>query len=56
MEFLKKTHQNNLSYTATKSRIQRARKQLKKKFLNCCLAQADKYGNPSLTDNKDVDC
>ncbi|MBL7911949.1 MAG: sigma-70 family RNA polymerase sigma factor [Bacteroidia bacterium] len=34
-----------LSYSATKSRVQRARELLKKKFLECCNVSTDKYGN-----------
>lgn len=36
---------NNLSYSTTKSRVQRAKKKLKKKFSDCCKVKADKYGN-----------
>jgi RNA polymerase sigma-70 factor (ECF subfamily) len=36
----------NLSLTATKSRIQRARKLLKEFFFECCSIQTDKNGNP----------
>lgn len=35
----------NLSYTAAKSRVQRARKMLKESILACCPYQFDKYGN-----------
>ena len=35
----------DLNYSAVKSRIQRARKQLKELFLNCCEIQSDIYGN-----------
>lgn len=35
----------NISYTAAKSRVQRARKMLKKAILDCCPYQFDKYGN-----------
>jgi RNA polymerase sigma-70 factor, ECF subfamily len=35
----------NISYTAAKSRVQRARKMLKDAILNCCPYQFDKYGN-----------
>lgn len=35
----------NISYTAVKSRVQRARKMLKKAILDCCPYQFDKYGN-----------
>ncbi|MGL1889266.1 MAG: RNA polymerase sigma factor SigZ [Reichenbachiella sp.] len=41
-EFAKK---EGISYTAAKSRIQRARKKLKDEFLNCCRYESDKYGN-----------
>lgn len=34
-----------LSYSATKSRVQRARELLKKKFQKCCNVSTDKYGN-----------
>lgn len=36
---------NDLSYSAAKSRIQRARQQLKKLFMDCCAYQSDAYGN-----------
>ena len=35
----------NLSYSAAKSRIQRARQKLKDLFVECCAVQTDKYGN-----------
>jgi len=35
----------NISYTGAKSRIQRARKMLKKAILACCPYKFDKYGN-----------
>jgi len=35
----------NLSLTATKSRIQRARKLLKKEIMNCCHIESDDKGN-----------
>ena len=34
-----------ISYTAVKSRVQRARKMLKESILACCPYQFDKYGN-----------
>jgi len=37
--------ENNLSYSAAKSRIQRARQKLKVLFVACCSIQADKFGN-----------
>ena len=36
---------HNLSYSTVKSRVQRARKQLKDLFSECCAVQVDKYGN-----------
>ena len=36
---------HNLSYSATKSRVQRAREKLGLLFLECCDIQADTYGN-----------
>lgn len=35
----------NLSYAAAKSRVQRARKKLKAKFIACCKIETDRYGN-----------
>jgi RNA polymerase sigma-70 factor (ECF subfamily) len=35
----------NLTLTATKSRIQRARKLLKAEFITCCNFETDKFGN-----------
>jgi RNA polymerase sigma-70 factor, ECF subfamily len=37
--------QEGISYTAAKSRVQRARLHLKALFLQCCSMPADKYGN-----------
>lgn len=49
--------ESSLSYAATKSRIQRARKALKDLFLNCCMVEADKYGNIlSLNQSEDCSC
>ena len=36
---------NNLSYSAAKSRVQRARLKLKESFTTCCQYQFDIYGN-----------
>ena len=44
----------NLSYSATKSRIQRARKKLKELFIECCAIESDNYGN--IISNKKDDC
>lgn len=41
-----------LSYTATKSRVQRARKKLKELFVECCAIETDRYGN-IISDKKD---
>ncbi len=38
-------HEMNFSYSATKSRIQRARQKLRNLFVDCCSVQSDKYGN-----------
>lgn len=37
--------EHGISYTAAKSRVQRARLHLKALFLQCCAIPADKYGN-----------
>ncbi len=47
---------NNLSYTAAKSRVQRARVQLKNTFKQCCDIQNDKYGNIIEIENKTCNC
>jgi len=44
-----------LSYTATKSRIQRARQKLKNLFINCCDVETDGYGN-IITENENCNC
>jgi RNA polymerase sigma-70 factor, ECF subfamily len=36
---------NGLTYSAAKSRIQRAREKLKSLFEDCCKIEADRYGN-----------
>lgn len=48
--------QLNLSYSATKSRIQRARSQLKDTFVKCCAIESDKYGNIIEVKKKNCDC
>ena len=35
----------NISYSGAKSRVQRAKENLKKLFTDCCSIQSDKYGN-----------
>jgi len=47
--------QINLSYTATKSRIQRARQKLKELFIACCNVQTDGYGNV-ISSNDNCNC
>jgi DNA-directed RNA polymerase specialized sigma24 family protein len=37
--------QPNLSYTTTKFRAQRARRELNKLFVQCCQVETDRYGN-----------
>ncbi len=36
---------HNLSYSAAKSRVQRARRELKAFFIDCCAVESDQYGN-----------
>jgi RNA polymerase sigma-70 factor (ECF subfamily) len=45
--------ESGISYTGAKSQVQRARKQLKELFLNCCTIHVDKYG--TVTDYYDRD-
>ena len=46
----------NLSYTATKSRVQRARKKLKDLFVECCAIETDRYGNIISEKKEDCNC
>ncbi len=46
----------NISYTAVKSRVQRARQQLKKLFTECCNIQTDNYGNIISSEIDDCSC
>jgi RNA polymerase sigma-70 factor (ECF subfamily) len=46
----------NLSYSGTKSRVQRAREMLRKAILDCCNYQFDKYGNITGCLPKPVGC
>ena len=48
--------QNSLSYSATKSRVQRGRQQLNELFNQCCTIEADKYGNVLSASNRNCDC
>lgn len=45
-----------LSYTAVKSRVQRARQKLKELFAQCCNIQTDKYGNIISSNIDDCSC
>jgi RNA polymerase sigma-70 factor (ECF subfamily) len=46
----------DLSYTATKSRVQRAKEKLKAAFVKCCALQFDKYGNVISSNGEACDC
>lgn len=48
--------QNKLSYSAAKSRTQRARKKLKDLFVACCSIQADVYGNIIASKEEECSC
>lgn len=48
--------ENGLNYSAAKTRIQRARVQLKKLFVDCCPINTDKYGNILDIDKGNCDC
>lgn len=45
-----------ISYTALKSRVQRARKQLKELFTQCCNIKTDSYGNIISSNIDDCSC
>lgn len=47
---------NNLPYSTTKSRVQRARKALNNMFVQCCGVASDKYGNIISSDKEDCSC
>lgn len=47
--------EHNMSYSAAKSKVQRARTKLKNSFMACCEVQADAYGN-IISANEDCDC
>ena len=48
--------QLNLSYTATKSRVQRARKKLNELFVQCCQVETDHYGNIIASSRDNCNC
>lgn len=46
----------DISYTAVKSRVQRARQKLKELFTQCCNIQTDSYGNIISSNIDDCSC
>jgi RNA polymerase sigma-70 factor (ECF subfamily) len=48
--------QNGLSYSAAKSRVQRARQKLNELFTDCCQIKTDKYGNIISSENENCNC
>ncbi|MCH2223737.1 MAG: RNA polymerase sigma factor SigZ [Crocinitomicaceae bacterium] len=46
----------NLSYSATKSRVQRARKMVKELFVSCCNVKTDSYGNVISSRHDNCNC
>ena len=48
--------ENGLNYSAAKTRIQRARVQLKQLFMDCCSIDTDKYGNILDIDKGNCSC
>ena len=46
----------NLSYSATKSRVQRAKQMLKELFTSCCSIKTDNYGNIISSDIDNCSC
>lgn len=46
----------NLSYSAAKSRVQRAKEKLKSSFITCCKVNSDKYGNIISHDKDHCSC
>ena len=48
--------QINLSYSATKSRVQRARERLKELFVACCQVETDQYGNVIASKEEECNC
>lgn len=48
--------QEGLSYTAAKSRVQRARRKLNDLFVGCCQIQTDNYGNIISSENENCNC
>lgn len=45
-----------ISYTAAKSRVQRAKQKLKSQFTDCCQIQSDSYGNILSSNNDHCSC
>lgn len=50
------SERHSLSYSAAKSRVQRARQKLKESFIKCCAIQTDQFGNIISSKNKQCDC
>ncbi len=48
--------QENISYSALKSRVQRGRDKLKEMVLCCCADESDKYGNLMRTEKESCNC
>ncbi len=48
--------ENGISYSATKSRLQRARVKLYDMFMQCCAIQSDIYGNIITSNTKNCNC
>ena len=48
--------QEGLTYTAAKSRVQRARKKLNELFVGCCQIKTDNYGNIISSNNENCNC
>ena len=46
----------NLSYSAVKSRVQRARQMVKELFVSCCAIKTDSYGNVISSNIDDCNC
>ena len=48
--------EQDISYTAMKSRVQRAKKELKESFVQCCSIKTDAYGNVISSNIDDCNC
>lgn len=45
-----------ISYSGAKSRVQRAKQQLKQSFISCCMIKKDSKGNTYIDDSEDCTC